>query len=107
MSNDDTARLPGTTHPPPSVPPELPLDKEKYRAELAEFDLTDAQRDELLSALWSIMCHFVRIRFDVARWREVVPLIGQISDQADDAIDFIESTEREREDKPPGEGDES
>jgi hypothetical protein len=43
------------------VPGEIALDSEKYRAELADLDLTDEQADELLAILWDIMRRFVEM----------------------------------------------
>jgi len=39
------------------------LDLEKYRRELAEFQLTEEQEAELLQTLWSIMRSFVEMGF--------------------------------------------
>ncbi len=41
------------------------LDPSRYMAELEEFDLSEAEKLELLQALWSIMYSFVRLGFDV------------------------------------------
>ena len=41
-----------------AVPP-LKLDPDDYRADLAEFDLTKEQQDELLQTLWNIMSMMV------------------------------------------------
>ncbi len=49
-----------------SEAPQLPsfaLDVERYRADLAEYDLTTEQETELLEALWHIMTTFVRMGF--------------------------------------------
>ena len=43
--------------------PALEPDPERYRAALAEFDLTEAQETELLQTLWSIMRTFVEMGF--------------------------------------------
>jgi hypothetical protein len=34
-------------------------DFEKYRGYMGEFDMTDADKDEITSALWNIMNHFI------------------------------------------------
>ncbi len=47
----------------PATPPALELDHQKYMADLAEFDMTDAQKRELLETLWTIMRHFVELGF--------------------------------------------
>ena len=43
----------------------LVLDEEKYLPELADTDLTEEQKSEMLQALWSIMQAFVDIGFEV------------------------------------------
>lgn len=43
----------------------LPFDPARYRAELDGFELTEAQRQELLLTLWSIMRSFVELGFTV------------------------------------------
>ena len=43
----------------------LPFDPAKYSAELGTFDLTEAQQQELLLTLWSIMRSFVEFGFTV------------------------------------------
>ncbi|MGF1462355.1 MAG: hypothetical protein ACFB2Z_04185 [Maricaulaceae bacterium] len=37
---------------------------DKYRPLLADMDLSDAQKDDALRALWSILSHFVDQAFD-------------------------------------------
>lgn len=44
--------------------PALELDTAKYRAELAPLEMTDAQANELLAILWSIMRSFVELGFE-------------------------------------------
>jgi hypothetical protein len=45
------------------VPPALELDLDKYRAEVANFQITDEQAEELLRTLWSIMSSLVELGF--------------------------------------------
>lgn len=45
------------------VLPALELDAEKYLPELDGFDMTEAQKRELLETLWSIMRTFVEFGF--------------------------------------------
>ena len=51
----------------------LPLDAEKYRKYLEEFDLTEEQETELLSALYSIMKAFVDLGFEVDSVHYLIP----------------------------------
>ncbi|WP_117195399.1 hypothetical protein [Rhizobium terrae] len=53
--------------------PALALDHERYRGELADFDMTDEQKDEMLSIIWSIMSGMVELGF-------TYDLCGQIFD---------------------------
>lgn len=46
-------------------PASLPFDPARYRAEVDGFDITDEQKDELLTTLWSIMRSFVELGFTV------------------------------------------
>lgn len=65
MSNHDTeistrrAILSEETVPPAA----LPLDMANYRDEVDRFDITEAQKQELLLTLWSIMRSFVELGF--------------------------------------------
>ena len=57
--------------------PALRFDPGRYAAELALFDLTDAQKHELLLTLWSIMRSFVELGFTMdvcgALWDDALP----------------------------------
>ena len=48
-----------------SQPASLQFDPTRYLAELEEFDITEAQKHELLQTLWSILCSFVDLGFSV------------------------------------------
>lgn len=45
--------------------PALGLDASKYLPEMGEFEISDAQKIELLQTLWSIMRSFVELGFDM------------------------------------------
>ena len=51
----------------------LALDPDEYREDLAEFGLTEAQENEFLEALWSIMQTFVEIGFGVDSVHHIIP----------------------------------
>lgn len=53
--------------------PPLQLDEDEYRADLAEFDLSEDQQNELLQALWNIMSMCVDIGWGVDTVRLVCP----------------------------------
>ena len=63
-----------------SVPP-LQLDPDDYREDLAEFDLTAQQENELLEVLWNIMASFVAMGYGL----DSVQLFstGKTDDQGD------------------------
>ncbi len=67
----------------PDNPPagDLPLDVEKYRAQMKESDLSDEQQVEFLQALWSIMKSFVEIGFDVNSIQNFMPELGSNSSE--------------------------
>ena len=46
-------------------PAALQFDAEKYRSEVEQFDITEVQKQELLTTLWSIMSSFVDLGFSV------------------------------------------
>ena len=49
----------------PVVVPDLVLDPEKYQQEMADFDISEEQKRELLETLWSIMRLFVELGYSV------------------------------------------
>jgi hypothetical protein len=57
------------THAPPK--PTLTVDVEKYQAFLDGADMTEAQKEEFLQALWSIIVSFVDLGFGVHPLQEV------------------------------------
>lgn len=48
-----------------SQPISLVLDPARYRADVDQFDISEEQKQELLTILWSIMRSFVELGFDV------------------------------------------
>lgn len=55
------------------------FDAEAYLPYLAEFDLTDEQAAELLTALWEMMKAFVDIGFGVGSIHEILPGLKDVS----------------------------
>lgn len=51
--------------------PMMTLDVEKYQAYLDDADMTEAQKNEFLQALWSIIVSFVDMGFGVHPLQEV------------------------------------
>jgi hypothetical protein len=70
----------------------LPLDVNKYRSHVEDFDLTEEQKIELLETLWSIMTAFVDLGFGVDAVQYIFRDTGPHS---------LNSEEGEGEDKKP------
>lgn len=64
-------------HLPTSEPAEFDL--EEYLPYVADFDLTDEQAAELLTALWETMRAFVDIGFGVGSIHEILPCLKDVS----------------------------
>ena len=54
-----------------SAKPLVTVDLEKYRSYLDGTDMTDAQKEAFLQALWSIIVNFVELGFGVHSLQEV------------------------------------
>jgi hypothetical protein len=67
------------------VPPALELNLDDYRAEIAELEISDAQAEQLLGTLWSIMSAFVELGFTVNICEQILekPLLAD-SDAAEE-----------------------
>lgn len=63
MTDDFDLTGPGDLPPPASA--DLPLDPAHYNTDVAELGLPDAQAQELLAMLWSIMKSFVELGWGV------------------------------------------
>ncbi|WP_421993932.1 hypothetical protein [Roseococcus sp.] len=58
---------------PAPVPGALEFNPDNYRAELSEFDMDDAQKDELLRVIFEIMRSFVEMGIDVDNIAPLLP----------------------------------
>ena len=67
------------------VPPSL-FDPEDYRDDLKAFDLSPTQEDELLHALWRIMCAFVELGWGVDSVNFCIPASSEFSSAAAPAM---------------------
>lgn len=63
MSDDTMADLGVVAGNETAALPPLKLDVREYLPELAEFDLTEAEKIEFLETLWSLMLAFVELGF--------------------------------------------
>lgn len=76
--------------------PTLAVDVERYQEYLDGADLTDAQKQEFLQALWSIIVSFVELGFGVHPLQEVCGKTPKITGQgAKAAFDAVSSEQPE------------
>ncbi len=68
------------------VPPALDLDPDDYMADLDGFDLTDAQKIDLLQTLWAIMGRFVEMGFCADACGQILGFSDPVSDNAGDGV---------------------
>ena len=62
----------------------MTVDLEEYRPYLSEFDMDEAQKDELLRSLWQIMCAFAELGWPVNSIHFAVPELAQISSEPEE-----------------------
>lgn len=84
----------GDAPPIPALTPEL--DPSRYMADLDEMDLSEAEKIELLEALWSIMYSFVRLGFDVKNCGQIFENFTLETQASPDAIDSSHSDNEEK-----------
>ncbi len=72
-------------------PSALELDAAKYRADVEEFEMTDAQKTELLETLWSIMRSFVELGFSVNICEQILENAGAVSGEAPEGVKSLHS----------------
>jgi hypothetical protein len=72
-------------------PAALELAAAKYRADVEEFEMTDAQKAELLETLWSIMRSFVELGFSVNICEQILENAGAVSGGAPDGVKSLHS----------------
>lgn len=83
--------------------PTLTVDVERYQAFLDGSDMTEAQKEEFLQALWSIIVSFVELGFGVHPLQEVCGKTPEIGARAaKDAFDAVSSEEPENDDNTNG-----
>lgn len=78
------------------MPTALDLDPGKYLTDLSDFDITEAQKMELLQTLWSIMRAFVDLGFEVDICEQLLGESEKISGDALDSVDLSPSQALER-----------
>lgn len=77
------------------LPDAFELDAERYSPFLDDIDLTEAQKLELLSALWSIMRSFVELGFDVKICGQMIEGFVQAADPARDCVESSDTATSE------------
>ncbi len=71
------------------------FDVKKYQPYIDDFDLTDAQKQELLQTLWSIMVDFVDIGFEVDVVQALFKNQNDVSSNSEgDDLKIISNTDR-------------
>jgi hypothetical protein len=73
-----------------------PKDMDKYRAMLAEYDLTDDERDEFICMMWSLLKNFVDLGFGVDATSQVLKQLWKNAGIDVDEVVDLEETESER-----------
>ncbi len=79
--NTVSAPLPGT----------FEMDAGRYSPYLDDIDLTEAQKLELLSALWSIMRSFVELGFDVKICGQMIEGFVQATDPHEVGVELTDT----------------
>jgi len=75
-----------------AAPPDaFELDAGRYSPYLDDIDLTEAQKLELLSALWSIMRSFVELGFDVKICGQMIEGFVQATDHTQDGVELTDT----------------
>ncbi|NVK34265.1 MAG: hypothetical protein HWE23_07285 [Rhodobacteraceae bacterium] len=72
------------------------LDPSRYMSELEDFDLSEAEKVELLEALWLIMYSFVRLGFDVKNCGQIFENFTLETQGKPGAIDSSHSDNEEK-----------
>jgi hypothetical protein len=84
-----------------SSKPTVHVDVDRYKAYLDGSGMNDAQKEEFLQALWSIIVNFVELGYGVHPLQEVCGKeAGTASDGAIDARDAVSCKDTKQEQKP-------
>jgi hypothetical protein len=71
--------------------PPLAFDADKYAPYVAEFDMSEEQKHELLETLWAIMQTFVNLGFDIAKADLCGQLFADFNEASESEPDGVES----------------
>lgn len=78
-----------------SVPPALELDPAKYLPMMEEFDMTEAQKIEMLQTLWEIIRAFVDIGFRMDICGQFLKNLEQVAEGESGGVDWLHSIKME------------
>lgn len=78
-----------------SVPPALELDPAKYLPMMADFDMTQAQKIEMLETLWAIMRSFVDLGFRMDICGQFLDNLTDLSGGESGGVEWPSSTKAE------------
>lgn len=79
-----------------------PVDADKYRSLISDFELSEAEERQMLEALWSIMYSFVQLGFDVKNCGQIVESLNLAAQADSAAIDSTDPTISEKRATPSG-----
>ncbi|UWQ25389.1 hypothetical protein K3553_02670 [Leisingera aquaemixtae] len=101
FSRSERDAVPGNVAATPKPP--LTVDVEKYQAYLDGADMTEAQKQEFLQALWSIIVSFVELGFGVHPLQEACGKTLEIgASGAKESFDAVCSDDPDNEDNKTG-----
>lgn len=84
--NEELPDMNSPTEEKAGYPGALALDVEKYLPHVEKFDVTDAQKVELLHTLWNIMSAFVDLGWDVNSVPDFLPALREISSDTNHVV---------------------
>lgn len=74
------------------------LDADRYLPMIADMEISDEQRLELLAIVWDIMCAFVELGFGANSFQNLLPaIIEKASKRASDTVELEGSKTTKRE----------
>lgn len=90
MTDNTSSPLEGGKIGGPSV---LTYEPERYRSAVTDLDLTDDQRDQLLSTLWSIMQNMVELGYSIADSKICESILGPFIEATNSPAGTVESSQ--------------
>lgn len=75
----------------PGYPGELKMDPQEWLPHVEKFDMTEAQKIEVLQIVWDIMAYFVRLGWDVGTVHSFIPALKEFSSAVESGNDSIKN----------------